>query len=145
MKDRFIPVYANITKEFASLSRARRLKVGAIIVKDDKIISCGFNGTPTGWNNNCEDTLISYKDNFKEGTLVTKPEVIHAEHNALYKLAKSNESGLGATMFCTHSPCIECAKGIYMSGIKRLYYGEDYRSLSGPELLEKSGVEVKKW
>jgi dCMP deaminase len=145
MKDRFIPVYANIAKEFASLSRARRLKVGAIIVKDDKIISCGFNGTPTGWNNNCEDTLISYKDNFQEGTLVTRPEVIHAEHNALYKLAKSNESGLGATMFCTHSPCIECAKGVFMSGIDVFYYGEEYRGKEGLEFLKKAGVTVRNW
>lgn len=142
MKERFIPVYANIAKEFASLSRARRLKVGAIIVKDDKIISCGFNGTPTGWDNNCEIERFDF-DNQRR--LETKPEVIHAEHNAIYKLAKSNESGLGAIMFCTHSPCLECSKGIFMSGIKMLYYGEDYRSRSGLELLEKSGVEVKKW
>lgn len=122
---------------FAELSSARRLHVGAIIVKDDRIISIGYNGMPAGWSNVCEDIT-------EDGTLKTKPEVLHAESNAIAKLAKSNESGDGAVLFVTHSPCLECAKLIYQSGIKNVYYENDYRDTSGIDFLQKSKIVVEK-
>ncbi len=124
---------------FAELSHARRLHVGAIVVKDDRIISIGYNGMPAGWDNNCE-----YEEYQQDGTLglKTNPEVLHAETNAIAKLAKSNESGLGATMFITHAPCLDCAKLIYQSGISSVFYRDSYRSTDGTAFLEKSGIEV---
>ena len=130
----------DVAERFAELSSARRLHVGAIVVKDDRIISIGYNGMPAGWDNNCEDE-IRYPD--AEGvTLKTKPEVLHAETNAIAKLAKSNESGLGATMFITHAPCLDCAKLIYQSGIGSVLYRNSYRDTSGVTFLEKSGIQV---
>ena len=152
---------------FAELSHARRLHVGAIVVKDDRIISIGYNGMPAGWDNNCEDVVwdkgvggwISPEEfdaqypfegfhpeaqrNVRYG-LKTKPEVLHAESNAIAKLAKSNESGLGADLFVTHAPCLDCAKLIYQSGISRVWYGKAYRDNAGVQFLEKSGVIVTK-
>ena len=125
----------------AQLSHARRLQVGAVIVKDDSVISYGYNGMPAGWDNNCEDT-VWHSDG--ERTLKTKPEVLHAESNAIAKLAKSNNSGSGADLFVTHSPCIDCAKLIYQSGISRVWYRENYRDDAGLNFLTKSGVEVNK-
>lgn len=122
-------------KIFAELSHAKRLHVGAIVVKEDRIISIGYNGMPAGWDNNCEDTVT--------GELKTKPEVLHAETNAIAKLARSSDSGLGADLFVTHSPCLDCAKLIYQSGIKRVWYGAEYRSSDGPEFLRKSGIQVE--
>jgi dCMP deaminase len=124
----------------AQLSHAKRLQVGAVIVKDDSVISYGYNGMPAGWDNNCEDEII---DNTWMVTLKTKPEVLHAESNAIAKLAKSNNSGLGAEIFITHAPCIECAKLIYQSGISNVYYRNSYRDDSGVEFLKKSGINVK--
>ena len=124
---------------FAELSHARRLHVGAIVVKDDRIISIGYNGMPAGWDNNCEDTVQHSDDTI---TLKTKPEVLHAETNAIAKLAKSNESGLNASMFITHAPCLDCAKLIYQAGIKRVVYGTAYRDINGVEFLKNSGVVV---
>ena len=130
----------DVAERFAELSSARRLHVGAIVVKDDRIISIGYNGMPSGWDNNCEDE-IRYPD--AEGvTLKTKPEVLHAETNCIAKLAKSNESGLGATMFITHAPCLDCAKLIYQSGIGSVLYRNSYRDTSGVTFLEKSGIQV---
>ena len=130
----------DVAERFAELSSARRLHVGAIVVKDDRIISIGYNGMPSGWDNNCEDE-IRYPD--AEGvTLKTKPEVLHAETNCIAKLAKSNESGLGATMFITHAPCLDCAKLIYQSGINSILYRNSYRDTSGVTFLEKSGIQV---
>lgn len=149
----------------AQLSYAKRLQVGAVIVKDDSVISYGYNGTPAGWDNNCEDQVWDKGaggwldpeefeeqypyEGWHEGAqrnvrygLKTKPEVLHAESNSLAKLAKSNNSGLGADLFVTHSPCLECAKLIYQSGISRVWYNENYRDDSGIKFLEKSGVEV---
>jgi len=124
----------------AELSHARRLQVGAVIVKDDSVISYGYNGMPAGWDNNCE-----YEEFFEDGpVLTTKPEVLHAESNAIAKLAKSHNSGLGATMFITHAPCMECAKLIYQSGIGHVLYRDAYRDSSGVTFLEKSGVVVEK-
>lgn len=124
---------------FAELSHARRLHVGAIVVKDDRIISIGYNGMPAGWDNNCENYV--YNEN-NEMSLKTKPEVLHAETNAIAKLARSSESGEGATMFITHAPCIDCAKIIYQSGINSVYYKNQYRDQSGIEFLQRAGVEV---
>ena len=126
---------------FSELSHARRLHVGAIVVKDDRIISIGYNGMPAGWENDCE-TVIQHSDDTVE--LKTKPEVLHAETNAISKLARSTESGLGATMFITHSPCLDCAKLIFQSGINSVFYRNSYRSNDGIEFLEKSGVIVEK-
>ena len=125
---------------FAELSHARRLHVGAIVVKDDRIISIGYNGMPAGWDNNCEDELHQPVGRVN---LVTKPEVLHAETNAIAKLAKSNESGLGASMFITHAPCLDCAKLIYQSGISSVLYRDAYRDTSGITFLEKSGITVE--
>jgi len=132
MKDKFVKAYMEVAKTFANLSTAKRLQVGAIVVKDDRIVSIGYNGMPSGWDNCCEH----------EGK--TKPEVLHAESNAIAKLAKSNESGDSATLFCTHSPCIDCAKLIYQSGISTVYYKDNYRSNDGIEFLEKSNIKVTK-
>jgi dCMP deaminase len=136
MKQKFIDLYMDWAERVAQFSYARRLQVGAVIVKDDCVISYGYNGMPAGWDNNCEEEL----DNTY--TLKTKPEVIHAESNAIAKLAKSSNSGNNADIFITHSPCIECAKLIYQSGIKRVWYGINYRDESGINFLRKSGVEV---
>jgi len=125
------------------MSRARKLKVGCIAVKDDKILSSGWNGTPAGWDNNCED-VIQLEDPELGEMLKTKPEVIHAEMNCLMKLARSTESGEGAAIFITHSPCIECAKGIYQAGIKTVYYTDEYRSDAGINFLEKCGITIER-
>ena len=132
----------DVAERFAELSSARRLHVGAIIVKEDRIISIGYNGMPSGWDNNCEDQ--TYDEDGFHITLKTKPEVLHAETNAIAKLAKSNESGMGATMFITHAPCLDCAKLIYQSGISSVLYRNSYRDTGGIMFLEKSGVEIKK-
>jgi dCMP deaminase len=123
---------------FAELSTARRAKVGAIVVKDERIISIGYNGMPSGWDNCCEDEL-------EDGTLKTKPQVLHAEANAIAKLAQSPESAKDAVLFCTHMPCMECAKLIYQSGIRTVYYGEQYVAAkgSGEEFLNKCDVSVE--
>jgi dCMP deaminase len=140
MKQKFIDLYMDWADRTAQLSHARRLQVGAVIVKDDSVISYGYNGMPAGWDNNCED-VTSY--NLGEEILKTKPEVLHAESNAIAKLAKSTNSGLGATMFVTHAPCMECAKLIYQSGIGHVLYRNTYRDSSGITFLKKSGVEVE--
>lgn len=136
MKDKFIEAYMDIATRIAKLSTAQRLKVGAIIVKDDRIISLGYNGTPHGWDNNCEDTDTN------TGELKTKAEVLHAESNCIAKLAGSTESGLGATLFVTHQPCMECAKLIYQTGITAVYYNEPYRLSDGLDFLKSAGIKV---
>ena len=140
MKTKFIDAYMDVAERFAQLSSATRLQVGAIVVKDDRIISIGYNGMPTGWDNCCEDVIREDEVGFQ--VTKTKAEVLHAETNAIAKLAKSGESGLGATMFVTHAPCIDCAKLVYQSGIATVYYKNKYRSTQGLEFLYKSGVEV---
>jgi dCMP deaminase len=140
MKDKFINAYMDVAERFAELSSAKRLHVGAIVVKDDRIISIGYNGMPSGWDNNCE---FEYKNpQTKITELVTRPEVLHAESNAIAKLAKSNESGMGSTLFITHAPCLDCAKLIYQSGIGSVLYRNSYRDTSGVTFLEKSGIQV---
>jgi dCMP deaminase len=125
MKQKFIKAYMEVAKTFARLSSAKRLQVGAVVVKDDRIM-------PSGWDNVCEH----------EGK--TKSEVLHAESNAIAKLAGSHESGKNATLLCTHAPCIECAKLIYQSGISTVYYENSYRSIDGIQFLIKSNVKVVK-
>ena len=140
MKQKFVDAYMDVAERFAKLSSAKRLQVGAIIVKEDRIISIGYNGMPSGWTNECEHEEI-----FEYGkVLVTKPEVIHAEANSIAKLAKSPESGVGSTMFLTHAPCIQCAKQIYTAGVEKVYYKEEYRSCQGKDFLLKCGIEVVK-
>ena len=140
MKPKLAQAYMKTAETFAELSHARRLHVGAIVVKDDRIISIGYNGMPTGWDNDCEDIVELHEDG---GHIYkTKPEVLHAETNALSKLARSSESGLDSDLFVTHSPCLDCAKIIYQAGIRRVWYGTAYRDNSGIDFLKKSGVEV---
>jgi len=144
IKEKYLGSYMKTAKLFAELSSARRRKVGAIIVKDDRIISIGYNGMPAGWDNNCEDEVVDYfSDRIPIKTLKTKPEVLHAELNAIGKLARSNESGEGATMFVTCAPCMDCAKMIYASGIKEVFYAEDYRDQSGLEFLMRCIISVR--
>ena len=156
---------------FAELSHARRLHVGALIVKDDRIISIGYNGMPAGWDNNCEDKLFNaHFTQQKDGTwidpdsykvvdiddyypladehgnryrLKTKPEVLHAETNAIAKLARSGEHGLDSDLFVTHAPCMDCAKLIYQSGIKRVWFRTAYRDSAGVDFLKASGILVE--
>jgi dCMP deaminase len=139
MKKKFISLYMDWAKRVSQLSHAKRLQVGSVIVKDDCVISYGYNGMPASWDNECEDIIQHSDDTI---SLKTKPEVLHAESNAISKLAKSTNSGLDSTMFITHSPCLECAKLIYQSGINTVYYDTDYRSNDGVEFLKKSGVTV---
>ena len=145
MKSKFKEAFMEVAHTFANLSHAKKLKVGAIVVKDERIISIGYNGTPTGWDNECELPEWSEGEWEPDLSYRTKPEVIHAEANAITKLARSSESSDGAALFCTHTPCIECAKLIYQSGIKEVYVGQPYVANvgSGLEFLEKSGVSVE--
>ena len=157
MKQKFKDLYMAWAARTAELSHARRLQVGAVIVKDDSVISYGYNGMPAGWDNNCENVESTFderdtyhsndwtynEDDKKYYRLKTKPEVLHAESNAIAKLAKSTNSGMGATMFVTHAPCMECAKLIYQSGIGHVLYRDAYRDDSGVKFLVLSGVTVE--
>ena len=141
MKQKWIDAFMDTAERFAQLSSAVRLKVGAVVVKDNRIISIGYNGMPSGWTNECEN-IIQHSDDTV--TTVTKDEVIHAEANAIIKLARDGESGNGASLFCTHAPCIHCAKLIHGAGIKTVYYRESYRDTLGLDFLEHCNIEVKK-
>ena len=160
MKQKFIEAHMKVAEIYSQLSSAQRLKVGAVIVKEDTIIGIGYNGMPAGWNNVCEKKEYMGNDaggwlsteeiqkqwpleeNKKRYKLVTKDEVIHAESNAISKVAKSTNSTEGSHMFVTHAPCIHCAKLIYQAGITRVYYKEVYRNDDGLKFLEKCGVKV---
>ena len=131
----------DIAQRTAELSHAKRLHVGAIVVKDDRIISIGYNGMPAGWDNNCEDKVW---DNGGDYELKSKPEVLHAETNAIAKLARSTESGLDSDLFVTHAPCLDCAKLIYQAGIKQVWFRTAYRDSAGVEFLKTSGIKVEK-
>jgi len=123
--------YMRMARIWAENSYCRRRQVGALLVKNKMIISDGYNGTPAGFENNCEDE----DDN-------SKPYVLHAEANAITKVARSHNSSDGATLYVTASPCMECAKLIIQAGIKRVVYGEHYRIMDGIELLQRAGIEV---
>ena len=141
IKEKYLDTYMKTAKLFAEHSSAVRKKVGAVVVKNDRIISIGYNGMPSGWDNDCENYFgLDLSGN---PTLVTKPEVLHAESNAIAKLAKSTESGDGASMFITCAPCIDCAKMIFQTGIKEVFYAEDYRDDAGISFLYKCGITVK--
>jgi dCMP deaminase len=135
-----------VAETYAELSSATRLKVGCVIVKNDTIIGIGYNGMPSGWDNVCEevDTLTLPYLQGDGPILKTKKEVIHAEINAISKIARSTNSSDGAYMFITHAPCIECAKSLFQSGIKKVFYRNTYRSDDGLKFLEKCGVEIEK-
>ena len=133
MKFRFIEAHMRVAYIYANLSYCVRRKVGCVIVKDDKIISIGYNGTPSGFSNTCET----------EDGKSTLPITIHAELNAITKLAKSHESGNGASLFVTTAPCQQCAITILQSGITNVYYCEDYRGVTdGVDFLRKAGIKV---
>ena len=142
MKEKYIKAHMAVAHQYANLSSAVRLQVGCIIVKDNRIISIGYNGMPTGWDNCCENHVGT--DSTGEPILKSKPEVLHAETNAIAKLASCGESGKDASLFVTHQPCIDCAKIIYQSGIKEVYYAHEYRESAGIEFLDKCGIQVKK-
>lgn len=171
MKKKFIDYFMGIADLTSKLSYAKRLQVGAVIVKGNQIIGTGYNGMPAGWENNCE--LIEFmpfdaggwldpteiwhqwphEGKFwidgvecdKRYRLKTRPEVLHAESNALMKVARSTENSDGATLFCTHAPCIDCAKLIYQAGISSVYYREQYRDNSGVEFLKQGDINVHKY
>ena len=131
--NKFDDKYLQMAAVWAKNSYCKRRQVGALLVKDKMIISDGYNGTPSGFENVCED---------ENG--VTKPYVLHAEVNAISKVAKSGNSSAGATLYITASPCIECAKLIIQAGITRVVYKDEYRLLDGVELLRRAGIEVEK-
>ena len=136
-RDKLDKTYMNMARELAKLSHAQRRKVGCLIVKDTHIIAEGLNGTPRGFDNICE--YVDHVDHY-----YTKPEVLHAESNAITKLARSTNSSEGATLYVTCSPCFDCAKLIIQSGIERVVYDEPYSKGEGLTLLKKAGVEVEK-
>jgi dCMP deaminase len=146
LKDRWVQYYAKIAKETALLSSAKKLQVGCVIVRDNRILSIGYNGMPSGWSNECETSTedLDYTHTFNQKYLTTKPEVLHAEANALMKLCQSTESSRSATLFVTHFPCIECAKLIYQAGISQVYYINEYDASkgSGYNFLREAGIEV---
>ena len=131
--EKFDHSYLEMAEVWARNSYCKRRQVGALIVKDRMIISDGYNGTPSGFENICED---------ENG--VTKPYVLHAEANAITKVAKSGTSSLGSTLYVTASPCLECSKLIIQAGIKRVVYKDEYRLTDGVDLLRRAGVEVEK-
>ena len=160
MKDKFIDTHMKAAEVYAQLSSAKRLQVGCVVVKDNTIIGIGYNGMPAGWDNNCE--YKDYPDKWSgrheyvdldyplqepDGTyyrLKTRPEVLHAETNAIAKIARSTNSSEGAALFVTHAPCLDCAKIIHQAGINSVYYRNTYRSTDGIDFLEKCNINVKK-
>jgi dCMP deaminase len=150
MKSKFISAHMRAAESYSALSSAKRLQVGCVIVKNDTIIGIGYNGMPSGWDNDCED-LVVYRKEIEPGVFKnelthewkTKPEVLHAETNAIAKVAKSTNSSDGAEMFITHAPCLECAKLIHQSGIVSVRYRNNYRSDDGVNFLKKCNIFVE--
>jgi dCMP deaminase len=164
MKQKWIDAYLDVAERFAQLSSATRLKVGAVIVSDHRILSVGYNGQPAGWDNACEEKVfmdlnttslldiseiekkwpytVIIDGSYRRYSLVTKSTTIHAEQNAIAKLARDSGGGHSSEMFCTHAPCVECAKMIYSSGIRKLYYRNEYRSTDGVEFLRSCNIPV---
>jgi dCMP deaminase len=169
MKQKFIDYYMDVAERTSKLSSAIRRQVGAVIVKENRILSYGYNGMPTGWSNECEykeymsgdaggwlspeeiyekwpfEEYDSTVESNRRYRLVTKDEVLHAEMNAISKVSGSTESSEDATLFITTAPCIHCAKAIFQSGIKNIYYRDTYRDNNGIEFLEKGGVSVTRY
>lgn len=161
MKPRMIQYYMDLAERTAQLSRAQKLKVGAVIVTIDDCLLYGFNGTPSGFGNDCEThqymsyydheaftideqkLMWPFEDELGRFRLKTKPAVLHAESNALMKLAKSTLSGQGAQLFQTHAPCIDCAKLIYQAGISHVHYAQEYKSSCGVHFLKECGVAIE--
>lgn len=141
MKQKWVDAFMDTAERFAQLSSAKRLQVGAVVVKDNRIISIGYNGMPSGWDNACEYEYVNPQTKVSE--IVTKDEVIHAEANAISKLARDGESGLGSSMFITHAPCVQCAKLIYGAGISSVYYRNSYRDTAGIDFLNKCEINVQ--
>ena len=133
--------YLQMAEVWGRLSKAERKKVGCLIVKNGQIISDGYNGTPAGYNNTCEIENEGFHPSAKD-KLETKPEVLHAESNALMKLAKSTNSSDGSTVYLTMSPCFECSKLMIQAGVKRLVYSEKYRNESGINFLNENNIET---
>ena len=140
MKPKFITAHMKSAKVYAELSSAKRLQVGCVIVKDNTIIGIGYNGMPSGWDNNCEVEI--HEEDLGNSYLKTRPEVLHAETNAIAKVAKSTNSTDGADMFITHAPCLECAKLIHQAGIKNIWFDKHYRDESGINFLQKCNIGV---
>ena len=132
-----IETYMWLAQRASSRSKAERLKVGAVLVNPNRIMAFGYNGTPSGWDNCCE---IAHED----GSLITKPETIHAELNALFKFVTEGISTKGCSLFLTHSPCLPCAQSLFLSQLHQVYYHEDYRSDAGVHFLRKAGINVTK-
>jgi len=169
MKQKFIDYYMDVAERTGKLSYAIRRQVGAVIVKDNRILSYGYNGMPTGWDNVCENKeyvkgdagyfmnpdeieekwpFVEYDKTVESNRrfrLVTKDEVLHAESNAIAKVSGSTESSEDATLFVTTAPCIHCAKMIFQSGIKSVFYKEEYRDTAGIDFLSKGGVDVTRY
>jgi dCMP deaminase len=156
-KERYESLYIDIAERIAKMSHAKRLQVGSVLVKDDCIISYGWNGMPSGFDNNCEDKVYANEWSIDNNTweyqeedgghpynLKTKPEVLHSEANCLMKVARSTNSSEGASLFVTHAPCIDCAKLIHQSGINSVYYRNSYRDELGINFLKQCKVEVSK-
>jgi dCMP deaminase len=161
MKQKYIKAHMKAASVYAELSSAVRLHVGCVIVKDNTIIGIGYNGMPSGWDNNCEELEYVLKSECQQSDdwmkksgytetahgwskLHSKPEVLHAETNAIAKVSRSTNSSDGASLFVTHAPCLECAKIIHQAGIKEVYYKNDYRSQAGIDFLKKCEIQVIK-
>lgn len=159
MKQKYIDAHMKAAEVYSSLSTAKRLQVGCVAVKNDTIIGIGYNGMPSGWDNECEYVESTYdeRDTYYErndwkydtstkkySRLKTKPEVLHAETNCLAKIARSTNSSEGASLFVTHAPCLDCAKIIHQSGINSVYYRNTYRSEDGINFLNRCGIHVEK-
>ena len=135
--DKWDNAHMDVAKTYAKLSSAKRLQVGCVLVKDNRIISIGYNGMPSGWTNECE-TADEYGNR-----PITKKEVLHAETNAIAKVARSSESSENSTLYTTCAPCLDCAKLIYQSGISRVVYGHRYRSEEGLTFLKHCDILVE--
>ena len=151
MKKKYLDAHMKAAEVYSQLSSAKRLQVGCVVVKDNTIIGIGYNGMPSGWENECEKrTYIELDDKYQfldeDGShysLKTKPEVLHAETNALAKIARSTNSSDGSALFVTHAPCLDCAKLIHQSGINSVYYRNTYRDDMGIKFLEKCKIIVE--
>ena len=143
-RKKFDELFMNVANEHSKMSHAVRAKVGAVVTKDERIVSCGWNGTPNGFDNNCETEVLETLP-YLNGTstkLVTKPEVVHAESNALLFAARNGTQLEGSTLYVTLSPCFECAKLIVQSGVKRVVFGKQYRDDSPITFLRQANIEV---